>query len=107
MSGDNATVCLLSDSFLFWSFNSRQLSIKSFVIDFKISFVLIFDISLKDTKDLCYVYKTSYDANISLTTSMVVLTECSNYTLCTANGNENNFHKDCACNLQYPPKRYS
>lgn len=37
---------------------------------------------------------------------MVVLTECSNYTLCTANGNENNFYKDCACNLQYPPKTY-
>lgn len=50
----NATVRLLSDTFLFWSFNLRPLSIKSFLIDwftFKISLALIFDFSLiKETK---------------------------------------------------------
>lgn len=50
----NASVCLLSDTFLFWSFNLRPLSIKSFLIDwftFKISLALIFDFSLiKETK---------------------------------------------------------
>lgn len=60
MSGDNATVCLLSDTFLSWSFNSRPLSIKSFI-----SLVLIFDFSLiKETK-VGVISKTLYDANIT------------------------------------------
>lgn len=73
--------------------------IKLFVIDFKISFVLIFDILLKDIKDLCYVYKILYDVNISFIMFMVVLIECSNYILCMVNRNKSNFYKDCVCNL--------
>lgn len=81
----NASVCLLSDTFLFWSFNLRPLSIKSFLIDwftFKISLALIFDFSLiKETK-VGVISKTlyMYDANITqITISSVLLTERSNY----------------------------
>lgn len=79
----NASVCLLSDTFLFWSFNLRPLSIKSFLIDwftFKIRLALIFDFSLiKETK-VGVISKKLYFANITqITISSVLLTERSNY----------------------------